>query len=380
MIVEMLLLVSCAQQPTLKAIPQLRIGGAADDRSALNEIVGAAMGPDGAIYITQFQVPGVTGFGSNGKIVMKVGRSGKGPGEFMGASQLGWKADTLWVRDPSLGRLTLYAKDGRPQSTISHIMDPISDNFLPAAPLALSSTGRVVYKPQPSFFSVQSGLVKKAPILTTSRSGSDVDTIAITTVTTAQIELHFPGGNNARTFHPIPVTPYEAISPTSDALVLVGVPEFVEGSVRFTVTKLLLNGDTVFARQFSVPRVPVSGKQRERMLVEVIDLVKGGMGAPADIVNKVVRKTIVFPPAFPPVSGIVSARDGRIWIRREQSGGASAKWLILKPDGKTFGEMLLPSRVRVVAADGDVFWGQDKDDLDVPILRKYRVVKVSLPR
>ena len=94
--------------PQLQAEPEMRIDGYAAD---LVPISWLGVGPTGTIAILQTQDHVVRFFDSAGSPVGSVGGDGEGPGEFRTLQRGGWKADTLWVSDFALHRVTLISPE-----------------------------------------------------------------------------------------------------------------------------------------------------------------------------------------------------------------------------------------------------------------------------
>ena len=94
--------------PQLHAEPEMRIDGYAAD---LGPISWLGVGPTGTIAILQTQDHVVRFFDSAGSPVGSVGGDGEGPGEFRTLQRGGWKADTLWVSDFALHRVTLISPE-----------------------------------------------------------------------------------------------------------------------------------------------------------------------------------------------------------------------------------------------------------------------------
>jgi hypothetical protein len=64
--------------------------------------------------------------------------------------------------------------------------------------------------------------------------------------------------------------------------------------------------------------------------------------------------------------------DDRVWIgmRRRPDG---TRWLALSPTGDPVGEIVLPPRVQLNAADGEHIWCIERDEFDVESVVRYRL-------
>lgn len=89
----------------------LRIGSA-ESTDLVSSVMDLAIGPDSALYVAQAMEPSVTVFSLDGQVLRRIGRAGRGPGDFeLLARGVGWIGDTLWVAD--LDRIQLFTTDER---------------------------------------------------------------------------------------------------------------------------------------------------------------------------------------------------------------------------------------------------------------------------
>jgi hypothetical protein len=80
-----------------------------------------------------------------------------------------------------------------------------------------------------------------------------------------------------------------------------------------------------------------------------------------------------FPEYQPPVQQSVVGADGGLWLRREDAGGPTWRWLVLDDSGMPRGEVELSRRARVAWSRGDDLWVIEPDEFDIPWLVRYRV-------
>ena len=101
--------------PLVTAQVELRIGSLDDPDELLTVVGGILPGPDGRFWVSQPQDRQIRIHGAEGELLHRFGSSGEGPGEFQGLSTMGWwgeTADTLWVGDFQLARLSLFDSAG----------------------------------------------------------------------------------------------------------------------------------------------------------------------------------------------------------------------------------------------------------------------------
>jgi hypothetical protein len=87
------------------------------------------------------------------------------------------------------------------------------------------------------------------------------------------------------------------------------------------------------------------------------------------------RRAGFVPRFLSPVSELVPAGDGTVWLRREDIVADLVTWNVLAPDLEPLGRVQLPARFTVSDAAGDVLVGVELDALDEPRVLKYRVIR-----
>lgn len=96
-------------RPRLSPVELYRYGGV--DSEPLGRVLDVALGADGAVYIAD-PVEGVIHAIATDRSVISIGRRGEGPGEFRVPSQVDVVADTLFVFDATIWRLSSFTIDG----------------------------------------------------------------------------------------------------------------------------------------------------------------------------------------------------------------------------------------------------------------------------
>jgi hypothetical protein len=97
-----------------RLVPEMTIGvldGA--EEYMFGRVLGLGEGPSGDVYVVDAQVPALRVYSPEGVYQATIGRQGEGPGEYAQPDGLAVLSDgRLVLRDPRLGRLTVYAPDG----------------------------------------------------------------------------------------------------------------------------------------------------------------------------------------------------------------------------------------------------------------------------
>jgi hypothetical protein len=104
----------------------LRIGVVDGDAAyQFNQIAGVGRLADGTVVVGDGGAQEVRFFGSDGRHLRSVGRSGEGPGEFLGLSVVGvGPSGQVWAYDFSLRRITWFSPDGEEAGLTSLAMEP----------------------------------------------------------------------------------------------------------------------------------------------------------------------------------------------------------------------------------------------------------------
>ncbi len=209
-----------AEAPEDQALPrwelaeELRIGSLDDPEASFSSILGLAVGPEDRLYVTQWQVPEIWIFDSDGRRVGTVGRAGQGPGELSAPSALRWLGDTLWVSDGMARRLNFYDRAGRFLEAIHFsIPNPAAGaSFGPAAPLADGSVlGKSGFAPSAV---LRDGL-DRMPVLKVSRSGEVLDTVAEQALRRQVMQVRLgSNGSFLQSLHPLRASSH--VAPAAD--------------------------------------------------------------------------------------------------------------------------------------------------------------------
>ena len=363
------LLGACAAEPddarTVDEVvlsPVFRLG-ALDGDAALSEVLGVTAGPDGHLYVTQWQVPHVSVFGPAGELVRTIGRGGSGPGEFVRPATLGWIGDTLWVQDQGDG-LELFDAAGRFVRGVRFRTSWPGTRWS-YAPTHLLEGGRIAAQLRVGSGAITSGEVRELPILRVEESGDVVDTIAMVGSPPDLVELRIGDGG---LFGPVPdfSGPTHVFSTDGSYLALLREDR---GQGLLTVTWVGSGGDTLNAVSAPTEDRPFSDDARARVLDHFESLDIPSVTGPA--LRSAAAEQLPWPDHQPAFTQALAGVDGRVWIRREETGD-SARWELWAPDGSV-AQTWAPADLEPKYADAGQLWGVRKNSMDVSFLYRYTV-------
>ena len=158
-----------------------------------------------------------------------------------------------------------------------------------------------------------------------------------------------------------------------DEFYVVERPIAASGDVgEFTVTRIAGRADTVFTRKYFYRPLSFGQDATEAAIATGVARYQNMPGVDTGALAAAFRRDFVAPTYHPPVDQARVGSDGVLWLRREDDGGATRRWLLVGPDGEAEGIIILPRETVVHWSDGSAFWAAEEDEFDIPWLVKYR--------
>jgi hypothetical protein len=309
-----------------------------------------------------------------------IGRQGEGPGEFGSVTYFGIKGDTLWVNDNQLRRVTLFDTAGQVISTFTAGSLPPDVGQSGAFMLVTSSRLRddglldSAYPPMVAYpvgGTMPDSMM--APWVRFDREGNVVDTMRI---------IPFYLGGNAKRITlagkevrgPSPPTDRPLHLPAGDELITVTRATAVsQEDARITITRTGPAGDTVQHTVYRYQPQPFTSAFVDSLVARAT--VSAARTAEVDhaTAESAMRAAVELPAFAPPIASATIGQDGSIWLRRNDDGSPTYRWIILEPDGSARGKLDLSRSLTPLWMSGDVIIGVDRDELDIPWLVRLRI-------
>ena len=388
LILTALAFVACLSETTtagfsdsrLEAVEELRIGSVDDLDLSFTWFRQLEVGPDGTIYTLHPQEYAVRAYSPTGTAVRTIGREGEGPGEFDRPSSMGLLGDTLWVLDHGLYRISYFALSGELIKSRNIPIDMGDQDYSPPRPRGLLSDGSISGASPSWSQQVASGELTKSAILRIDSVCRIVDTIAGYSVENTSWEVTDPNDQRApRSYQSQPFTDTEIVTVSEHIPLVVRVNRQVHNIVDeavLGVTAVSFDGDTIFSRSYSHTPISIDESLVDSLVNSRAERAASSPfpGAPtAERAADWARSSLYVPEYHPPVSASLVGKDGSVWLCAEKTGGPSVDWRMISPSGEPIGTVALPVRFRPMEADGNLVWGTDYDELDVPYIVRYRI-------
>lgn len=372
---------------------ELRLGSIDDAEIGFSRIGSMDVDRDGRAYVLEAQDMQIRVYGPDGRSLHRIGRRGDGPGEFRRVGGLGVVGDTLWTFDYTGDRITLFDRDGVLLST--------GRADAPALPLWNRCYGYVMpssMRPDGLFTSRLSRVAcnrndpapEKAatdpvpvPRVLFDATGAVVDTVGWDDRPPPRMAR--PPGEEDEGMSPLPIggVPYLVPRPPSELPIWVHLPDGrfelsvpipTSAEASFTLTRIDASGDTTLVRRFLYEATGYASEELDALAAEAADRPFAPPGTATDPAAEARLRAAMEFPDFRPATQVAQLdADGRLWILRDAPKDRPARWVVLDTDGLPLGELELPSGFSFRWSGGDVLWGVETDDLDVPWLVRYRM-------
>lgn len=348
--------------PVVRWRTTLTISDESDPAAAeLGKVFGLAMDKAGNIYAADIDNGVIVVFGPDGRARGRVGRKGRGPGEFQAPSGIVIDAqDRLWVRDLEVvSRFVRDARSGLLARYDTAFRQPIYTDWYNARASRIAVNGDYLHV-APSGAMTREGKSARF-VLRYTASGARTDSIPVPAwpnapAATARVWISansgrmLPGLNHVP-FAPIPswdVTPRGTIVSTS--------------GIDYRIRETNARGDVVreFGREVTPERIaPAERAESLAALGRRLDTLPVPVGKVEGMPDDVRARRL--PTTYPPIRSLFAERDGTVWVRR-WAGAANRGSSVLDvfgPDGRFLRTVVLPAVIL---------------DLPTPVLRPDAVV------
>lgn len=317
---------------------------------------------DGSVVIADLVNHSIDAFDRSGRHLRRIGREGKGPGEYSSVSNVGMLGDSLWVVDASQRRTTFFSLQGEVLSTIPSAAGKI---------LAMVPGGAIGYATPKMPVSREALDPERKAIISVKRSGEVRDTLVWIRVKNTTFAV---GPNERGSFRIGPQRFSDAgmhvLAPAGDFFYVIDRTAATSSrDAAFLVSAITTSGRVLWTRRY--PYSPtVLPKSRGDSLVDAYIDGDGPRGHSAEAI----REAVFIPKYYPPVTSAAVATDGTLWVRLAE-GGSSYQYRVISTTGNVIARLTVPTTTRIMAATPTDAFAVEVDEFDVPSVKRYRITR-----
>lgn len=376
-------------EPIWQVEPLARIGSLDDPAQSLTSIGQVVIGPEAQLFVSQPMDARLLIFDSAGALQASLGGRGQGPGEFQTLRSIGLLGDTLYASDQRLGRVSFFSLGGEfrestPWSTPPPAPPTLHVIFEQSPPHLILPDGTALLQAS-AMYPVPPGFFEAGPIrftfprwyLRIDRAGAVVNTVAQYEVNETRVRIT-TGPSGFAMGNPFLHTPLSSIVPDGSGVVVVERdPAADSQESSFRVLLINSTADTVFSKSIPYDPIPLT----EQHIHSATERASRGRAPHVVVPALVVRVDALrshgfVPVTHVPVNALATGQDGTIWLQGPLvPDDGPVLWTVLGSSGDVEGYVRLPACQSVLAARGDVLIVQELDDLDVPYIIRYRLVR-----
>jgi hypothetical protein len=342
--------------------------------------------PAGRLYVYDQQVyTSLFVYDSRGNFLRKIGRPGKGPGEFRLISTFGFAGDTLWVMDQMQDRITFF--DTRDSLARAHTGILIHD-VKPESEGGATNLVLRAFMPDGSLLVTRGHWTTVGPLTATDRweilrigrdgIGASTPSRKIADVVTVTNQEHsgLVVGNAISTEGWQPWNDSDLWNVASNGTVLVVVRR-AHVTERPGTYQVQLHGTTgvLWDSLASYTPLPITPALIDSAWSHYRSQHEKSVAAFATEAQarNAYEKGLYRPINVPPIAAALVGNDSTVWLlRAEAAEDSTATWDIFDPRGKRFATAALPSAFTALAVSRDVVWGIEAGSDGETILVRYR--------
>jgi hypothetical protein len=355
---------------------ELRIAPGADDTSLFTVVASLRIDPQGRAWVFDQPTKSFFVFGSDGKLVHRVGRDGAGPGEFRQYNGMVFQGDTgIAVLDASNARISFLDSAG---TFLTSWVVP--SGFSTNDGLLTDRSGALLLR-RPVTAPREGEMLGRMGVVRLRAGGGLGDSLAppdLAVPRDVYVATSKDGRGKSSTSAPFSAGYHWAWHPAGHFVV-------ADGGKYEVIVARSAGKPLVIRRDAS--RAPIGPEERAEERAKILHSMRATnpdwswSGPPV-------------PEAKAPMDQLLIARDGRLWIRvpvaSEQIPEAELTpprdptrpvthfrtpqvYEVFSPEGRFLGRVALPRRTRFIEADGDLLWAIGQDENDLPAVVRFRI-------
>lgn len=298
-------------------------------------------------------------FSEDGVFQKAVGGAGEGPGQFQSMSVWPGAADTIWVADPRLGRLTQLSPEGEYVRSVR-----LEGGAELGAPTPFGSSadgGFWATSANGGFGAGADGLLEGFEIFFRHHDADGGFSRVIAESRGTPQWAHTSG--NVTSASPLPYTTSWTLLAADRAHLFLGSGDEPE------VTVHRPSGELARVIRWSAARRPVGAVEIERFKADFA--ARWADSSQREFWNGWLRD-VPFPDALPTFGQLLVDRMGHLWVREYHPPWEEAtRWSVFSPEGEWLSDVEVPAGLTITDVGADYVLGRWSDELDVQYVRMY---------
>ncbi|MEP6833474.1 MAG: hypothetical protein ABJB74_08770 [Gemmatimonas sp.] len=347
----------------LSAKPTLTIGDEASEKTQFLNVRATMRASDGSVTVLNWGTRELRQFNATGAFIKSYGREGAGPGEFRNMTPSARYADTLFISDSQLNRLTRFVigKGFVGSSVLQPTVGPVTIIE------RLRNGDMFVHETRYTSMEHPNGIFQDSLRL---------GVMTISPSPTVRWIGNFNGWSH------LAVNPKNAERAQS-----VGIYQFAGNLMMAASGNEMIVGRTdspelsVFAangtliRKFRLAIEQRSFNEANFARAKVDDVAK--MKTPASVEAVTERYNLKYRPKYEPLyAQLLTAMDGTLWVQRfRYSDKDPTEYLVVDPNGKALANITVPPGVALQEIGANYILGVSKDDDGVESVVMYSILK-----
>ena len=333
----------------------------------------------GNIYVLDPPVAGVHWFDDSGRWLGMIGGDGDGPGEFRRPTDMGWASDTLWVSDPSAGRMSFF--DRRSGDFVRSSQFRFASNQSITVPRRMFGSSVLSV---PRYVGGAAAEMDSVPILLLEHDGTLRDTLAWRLIgretATVLVEMNpTDGGSSHGTLtvrHPFDARSLFAADPLGRWIYIGTWRVDADRADHLELVQLSDLADTTAIAYLPFPRPRVGRNaietHAERIYADLPEHIRSRLSE-RELVEQMARQVVR--PTRPAIDAMVAGDGETIWFRESAEGGegTSSRWVAYRFGRGFVGVAVLPEGHELLGESGGLLWTRTWDALGLPTVTGWRI-------
>jgi hypothetical protein len=221
---------------------------------------------------------------------------------------------------------------------------------------------------------ISAGGTQPIPLVMLDSTGAILRTLAHVDPPLATVRATFSDNQSVQLGAALAAHPLWLSEANARSIVIVNRPVAARaGDAVFEIVRIGVAGDTLMHRRVNYTAIAVDDAVADRIFSDYGRRFAARFSITPAQAERSVRQVLALPRFQPPVSELVTGRDGTIWLRREDLRTDSVEWHMFDAQGALRGSVTLPAALKLHRAQADRLWSVVRDSQDVPFVQVWAI-------